>query len=384
MYACSQAFHDAVANGNDQKSLLIFSDCVFTDEDINVDNGIEFHEYFNTEEDLAIGQALSSEISFSLFNDDRLLNDYGFGEFLATIGVLIRTGTYQQFGSVMIQSSYTGASYIGSNDMPFIRRNGSALNPQPSFPVKSILIYDRKVWCFSDDGRYAVYRDTDGTNITNQNGLNAFMRKKCQRWNGKGMCYNNDTRMLVIQEGGTRFEYEFVPLGWFEAERPKAPDVIQIDLTCYDQMQKFDQDMPSDDAIGLSWPSTIANLYVKLCNYAHVWYRTTSFINSDASIPERPEDFNTATMRDVLKWIAEAAGSNAMFDRDGYLTLRWLTITGDRYSASEYSEFNPYWYETKKVTKLYNRSTQDVTDQTYGSGDECYLIQDNPLLRGVS
>ena len=384
MYACSQAFHNAVANGNDQKSLLIFSDCVFTDADINVDNGIEFREYFNTEEDLAIGQALSSEISFSLFNDDRLLNNYEFGEFLATIGVLVSTGTYQQFGSVMIQSSYTGANYVGSNDYPFIRRNGSVLNPQPSFPVKSILVYDRKVWCFSDDGRYSVYSDSDGSNITNQNSLNAFMRKKSQTWDGKGMCYNNDTRMLVIQHGGERLTYEFVPLGWFEAERPKAPDVIQIDLTCYDQMQKFDQDMPSDAEMGITWPSTIGNLYVKLCNYAHVWYRTASFINSGATVSARPDDFNNATMRDTLKWIAEAAGSNAMFDRDGYLTLRWLNMTGETYSASKYSDFNPYWYETKQVTKLYNRSTQEVTEKTYGGGDECYLIQDNPLLRGVS
>lgn len=384
MYACSEAFHEAVANGNDQKAMLIFSDCVFTDSDINVDGGIEFHDYFNTEEDLSIGQALSNEISFGLFNDDRLLNDYAFGDFTATLGVLVRTGTYQQFGSVMIRSSYTGADYIGSNDYPYIRRNSVTLNPQPSFAVKSILIYDGNVWCFSDDGRYAVYRDIDGTNITNQNPLNAFMRKKCITWQGKGMCYNKNTRMLVIQEGGDRLEYEFVPLGVFTAERPKAPDVIQIDLTCYDQMQKFDDDMPSDAALGLSYPVSIGTLYTKLCNYVGVSYATASFINSGATIAKRPEDFDSVTMRDVIKWIAEAAGSNARFNRDGVLELAWLKTTGKSYTANSYSEFNPYWYETKKVTKLYNRSTHDGTDKVYGMGNEGYLIQDNPLLKGVN
>ena len=97
MYPASDAFHQAVANGNEQKALLIFSDCVFTDEDISIDNGIEFHEYFNTEEDLSIGQATSNEISFSLFNDARLLNNYAFGDFLATLGVYIQSGTYSYF-----------------------------------------------------------------------------------------------------------------------------------------------------------------------------------------------------------------------------------------------------------------------------------------------
>ena len=40
MYNCSDAFHEAVKNGNEQKALLIFSDCVFTDADISVENGI--------------------------------------------------------------------------------------------------------------------------------------------------------------------------------------------------------------------------------------------------------------------------------------------------------------------------------------------------------
>ena len=67
MYSASEAFHNAVANGAHQMALLIFDDAVFTNDDINVTAGIEFNDYFNTEEDLAIGQALSNEISFSIF-----------------------------------------------------------------------------------------------------------------------------------------------------------------------------------------------------------------------------------------------------------------------------------------------------------------------------
>ena len=116
MYNCSSAFHQAVASGNEQKALLIFSDCVFTDVDISVDAGIEFHDYFNTEEDLCIGQTPSNEISYSLFNDARLLNDYAFGDFLATLGVLIGTDVYQPNGTVMMHTNI--ATYVGFAEYP--------------------------------------------------------------------------------------------------------------------------------------------------------------------------------------------------------------------------------------------------------------------------
>lgn len=382
MYTCSNAFHEAVKNGNEQKALLIFPDCVFTDEDISLDRGIEFHDNFNLEEDLSIGQTPSNEISFTLFNDDRLLNNYEFGDFLATLGVLIGSDTYQQYGNVMVITQQ--ATYVGGAVYPFIMRNNTILPSQPSFPVESIMAYDGKVWCFNSDGRYAVYNDANGANITNQFTLNSFMRKKVGNWKGKGFFYNKSSRILFIYQEGTRKRYEFVPLGYFTAERPKAPDVIDIDLTCYDFMQKFEKDMPAAAELGITYPTSIRNLFVKMCEYVGVPYQISMFINGDAMIQKEPADFESVTMRDVLKWIAEAAGSNVRFNRDGKLELVWLRRTGQTYTASGYREFNPYWYETKHVTKLYNRDTQGSAEKTVGSGEEGYLIQDNPLLKGVS
>ena len=382
MYPVSAAFHAAVAAGNEQKALLIFSDCVFTDADINVSRGIEFRDCFNMEEDLAIGQATSNEISFSLFNDDRYLNDYEFGDFLATMGVLLRIDSYQQRGSVMMTTN--NAAWIGSESAPFIRRNGTALPAQPSFAVKSMVGYNNKVYVFSGSGLYAVYDDRTGENITAQNRLNLFIQIKSKSWDGKGMFYNKDTRILTISEAGLAKVYEFCPLGWFTAERPKAPDVIQIDMTCYDWMQKFDQDMPTADQLRISYPITIGRLMDAMCRYVGITNGTTGgFINSNAVIQTEPEEFKTATMRDVVKWIAEAAASNAVIDRDGVLRLKWLTEIGLVISATDYSEFNPCWYKTKQITKLVNRASSGESESAVGTGDEGYLIQDNPLLKGV-
>lgn len=385
MYATSEEFHEAIRNGNTQKALLIFKDAVFTDEDISVDRGIEFNDYFNTEEDLAIGQATSNEISFTLFNDDRLLNEYEFGDFTALLGVYLRTETYQQFGVCMMKTNNTPNDYwLGSEEYPFVRRNGVALSSQPSFPVNAMLGYDDKVWVFSDDGRYVVYNDKTGENVTDKNPVNGFMLKKALTWTKRGIYYDPSAKILHEYEAGEEAIYEFCPLGVFTAKRPKAPDMIQIDFTCYDLMQKFDIDMPTPGELGMSYPSTISNLYTKMCRHVKVPYATASFINSGAVIPEVPVDFERVTMRDVMKWIAEAAGSNARFNRDGELTLAWLKETDQSYEATNYSDFNPYWYETPKITKLCNRDLQDNVDHVRGSGKTPYLIQDNPLLKGVS
>ena len=382
MYQASDAFHKAVADGKPQIAMLLFDDAVFTNEDINVTVGIEFNDYFNTEENLAIGTALSNEIRFSLFNDRRDLNDYAFGDFLATLGVLTGSATYQQVSSVLMTTN--NAQWLGSESPPFVRRNGTAVTAQPSFAVKSMIGYNDKVYVFSGAGGYAVYDDRTGANITNQNRLNLFMRNKSKGLNGKGVFYNKNARKLMIYEAGVVDTYEFVPLGYFTAERPNAPDTIQIDMTCYDFMQKFEEDMQSAETLGFSYPVTFGTLLQKICDYVGVTLKSSTFINSTARLTEKPGDFDTATLRDVVKWIAEAGAGVARFNRDGQLEIDWIRSTTQTFTPTDYGTFDPYWYKTKRITKLYNRDTHNVTEKTVGTGDEGYLIQDNPLLRGVS
>ena len=158
---------------------------------------------------------------------------------------------------------------------------------------------------------------------------------------------------------------------------------IRVRMTCHDRMVKFEKDMPTAEQRGISYPVTVRTLFERLCNYFEVPYRTSSFANSGATVNDS-DNFRSSTARTVLGWIAEAAGSNARFDRDGYLVMYWIHPTGISVNESGYTEFLPYWYETPKVNKLYNRDTSVGEDIIYGSGNNGYLIQNNPLLRGVS
>lgn len=386
MYPVSDAFHQAVRNGNPQMAMMIFKDAVFTNSDIDVDTGITFNDYFNLDRSLKIGQTPSNEISFTLFNDDRLLNGYKFGDFLATLGVKIGTENYSATGNAYVITRYS--TYIGYSTRPYLTRGGVAVSPQPGWPVVSIMAYNDKVYVFGKmKGQYAVYNDTNGAVITSANPVNAFMLDKAARyWEGLGIYYNKDSRILFLYDNvrSERDRYEFCPLGHFTAERPDSPNKISIDLTCYDYMQKFDIDMPTATKLGISYPTTIGNLFVKMCQYVGVPYKTKTFINSAATIAAEPEEFENSTMRTVLGWIAEAAASNARIDRDGKVTLDWVRNTSQSYAEGDYVSAEPCWYETKKVTKLYNRNTADVIENTYGRGNEPYLIQDNPLMKDAT
>lgn len=380
MYSASNAFHRAVAENAPQMCMLIFSDAVLTNEDVNVTKGIVFNDFFNTEEDISIGQALSNEISFSVFNDNGYLTNYGFGDFTATIGV--QTGEEPHVMHSTIYAKAAVNEYTAYNNRPYLKRNGTALAVQPDTQVKNILIYNGMVYCFLDDKSCKVYNDNDGSVVSVP--VNTFMRQKFARYDYLGAFYNPATRKLHLYSGGTHRTYEFVPLGKFNAERPNVPTVNEIDFTCNDLMMRFEDDVPGNSEMGLTFPTTIGNLFGKICQYVGLPYRTTSFINSGATIRERPEEFEQATLRDVLKWIAEAACGNARIDRDGYVVIDWLKDSGVTITPGDYSTFEPYWYNTRKVTKLKNRDSGGNYDRTLGSGSETYLIQDNPLLDGAS
>lgn len=380
MYAASQAFHDAVRNGAHQIPLLIFEDAVFTTNDIDVSSGIEFNDYFNAETDLSIGQALSNELIFSIFNDYGMLNTYEFGDFEATIGVQIGEATNSQIGKVYARSA--SHTYVAYDTSPYLTRDGSPVNSQPASPVKTMLVYNGYVYCLLENYNVRVYKDSNGA-YQNTMSLNEIMTEKMTRWAGKGISYAD--RILKIWEGTRERTYEFVPLGHFTAKRPNVPSVIEIHFECLDYMQKFEVDMPSAEELEITYPISIGNLLKAMCDYVGVNYRSLLFINSNAMITKHLDEFENVTMREVLSWIAEAACSNARFDRDGYLVMDWVHDTEQIYDESGYKDFQPYWYETSTIGAVCNRASNGEYDNIAGvPNGETYLIQDNPLLKGVS
>lgn len=172
--------------------------------------------------------------------------------------------------------------------------------------------------------------------------------------------------------------YEFAPLGTFIAHRPDIVVKKIIDVDANDQMTLFDVDMPT---LSITYPITISGLATALCNQVGVTLKSATFLNSTLTVSAQPEQFENATMREVIGWIAEAAGSIARFDRNGQLEFAWFQTVNQIYDEHNYKEFTPSWYETQAIDGLHIRNADSTAEYTYGTGSNAYMIQDNPFLR---
>ena len=380
MYNASAAFHQAVKDNKPQIALLIFDDSntVLTNEDIELSKGIDFHDYFCTEDDLTIGQTISNEIEFTVLNDKNYLDSFAFGKFKATLGVQIADETYKQTNNCRIVVGSN--TYYGSTTVPYLKKNSTTMTNQPWFGVRSMLCYNGLVYCFGGFGDVFCFNESTGNPVTVS--LNQFMLSKVAKWDGNGYFLNGN--YLYDWVAGHKYTYEFVPLGIFTADKPNVSFDAEIDLDCYDQMELFDDDFPSASEMSISYPITFKNLLTKLCEHVGVTNGAGNFINYNATVDSRPKEFDECTMRDFVGWLAEAACANARFDRDGVLKFEWLqSNVSMTFDEGSYQNFRPYWYQTKQIQKVISRQTFKGTDKSRGSGKNAYLIQDNPLLKEV-
>ena len=182
-------------------------------------------------------------------------------------------------------------------------------------------------------------------------------------------------------ENGNSKLYEFAPLGTFIAQRPDIVRKTTISVDANDQMTLFDVNMPSASALSISYPITLHNLASAMCAYVGVSLQSGTWLNDTKSVASEPEQFDGATMRDVISWIAEAGCCNVRFNRNGILEFVWFNTVQKSFSENNYSEFTPAWYATKAIDGLHIRNADSTTEYTVGTGSNAYMIQDNPFLR---
>lgn len=173
--------------------------------------------------------------------------------------------------------------------------------------------------------------------------------------------------------------YEFAPLGVFIAHRPDVVKKKTIDVDANDQMILFDEELSS--SVVITYPTTLYGIANFICGAAGVALKTNTWMNSDIAVASEPEQFEGATMRDILGWIAEAACANARFDRNGLLEFAWFNTVNKTYDEHDYKDFTPSWYETQAIDSLHIRNADSTAELTLGEGNNAYMIQDNPFLK---
>lgn len=164
-------------------------------------------------------------------------------------------------------------------------------------------------------------------------------------------------------------------------ERPED-ETVTIDLTCEDNMRKFDRNY-SDSK--LKYPATRGQIVRDACEVCGVTLQTTSFDRDDYIVQNRPND-EALTFRQVLQWVAQIGCQWLRCDEYGRLCVKWYdTEKTDAQEIDTTYSFTPQHTDVVitgiQVTE-YSESSSD-NPQTYMVGTEGYVlgISGNKLIR---
>jgi len=171
--------------------------------------------------------------------------------------------------------------------------------------------------------------------------------------------------------------WEYVPLGRFNIDEViKSRNTIRI--KAIDNMIELDKPYSLSK---LSYPASLYQIYMNICSVADVQPGTTSFINQDYIVDERPE--GDYTLRQILNYVAELSGNFARFNREGALELTWYTDSGLTLTAANRFNFSP----REDLVQIRGISKTIVDDNgeevIYLAGSDEYVVDltNNPLLQ---
>lgn len=221
-----------------------------------------------------------------------------------------------------------------------------------SFDIGSAIINVLTLSINNFDGRYSDY-DFDGAEV---------------------VCYIG----LALDDGTT----EKVRICTVTVVEQPEIETVTIDLTCEDNMRKFDRDYSESKLI---YPATRAQIIRDACSVCGVTLLTTSFDWDDYVVQQRPAD-DALTFRQVLQWVAQIGCQWLRCDEYGRLCVKWFdTGKTDPQEINVTYNFTPKHTDVVitgvKVTE-YSDSSEDVAG-SYISGTEGYVlgISDNKLIR---
>lgn len=194
--------------------------------------------------------------------------------------------------------------------------------------------------------------------------------------------YGKCTIYLDQKVGG---EWEACPLGVFIIDKPKIRRKSQIKVSAYDQMSLADA-IADEWYDGLTYPITLGEMFTSLCTAIGVTEGSTAdALNLDMSFPGKQFEASQMTYREILGYIAEAAGCMARFDRDGKLELAWFRdVTNTDFGSIAAFSAEISEYTVAKIDKVQISATDTDIGTIVGSGTNGYTILGNPFLSGDS
>lgn len=200
--------------------------------------------------------------------------------------------------------------------------------------------------------------------------------------NAEVICY---VGLEVEPTSGTEKEIEKIRICTMTVVDTPYQDTTIIELTCEDNMQKFDRDYSESK---LKYPATRRQIIQDACNVCGVTLDTLSFDQDSYQIVTRPDD-DALTFRQVLAWVCQIGCQYARCDRYGRLTIKWYDteiVDANRIEINSTSKFTPNLDDVVitgvRVTEYIEATSDDETASSYLYGKEGYVLEigENKLI----
>ena len=200
--------------------------------------------------------------------------------------------------------------------------------------------------------------------------------------NAEVICY---VGLEVEPTSGTEKEIEKIRICTMTVVDTPYQDTTIIELTCEDNMRKFDRDYSESK---LKYPATRRQIIQDACNVCGVTLDTLSFDQDSYQIVTRPDD-DALTFRQVLAWVCQIGCQYARCDRYGRLTIKWYDteiVDANRIEINSTSKFTPNLDDVVitgvRVTEYIEATSDDETASSYLYGKEGYVLEigENKLI----
>lgn len=185
-----------------------------------------------------------------------------------------------------------------------------------SFDIGSAIINVLNLSINNFDGEYSDY-DFEGAEVICYVGLQIEDEDTSELLDSDGEQILDSTGDTIIVHKNTVIEKTRICTATV-VEQPED-ETVTIDLTCEDNMRKFDRNY-SDSK--LKYPATRGQIVRDACEVCGVTLQTTSFDRDDYIVQNRPND-EALTFRQVLQWVAQIGCQWMRCDEYGRLCINW-------------------------------------------------------------
>lgn len=197
-----------------------------------------------------------------------------------------------------------------------------SVSSDSSFDIGSAIINVLNLSINNFDGEYSDY-DFEGAEVICYVGLQIENEDTSELLDSAGEQILDSTGDTIIVHKNAVIEKTRICTVTV-IEQPED-ETVTIDLTCEDNMRKFDRNY-SDSK--LRYPATRGQIVRDACEVCGVTLQTTSFDRDDYIVQNRPND-EALTFRQVLQWVAQIGCQWMRCDEYGRLCVNWYGFVNE-------------------------------------------------------